>query len=151
MTNSLMIDIAGLSRIDKKQKRMVREHWLGLNEYIAAERAGKYVAAKLKAQYTDLVCTVAQLVAATHGWQTPEGKVNIHFIWREKNTRRDFDNIRFGAKFVLDGLVKAGVIVDDSQKYIESLSDSYIVDAANPGVTVIITLSEIGGAEHESN
>ena len=46
--------------------------------------------------------------------------------------RRDADNVGFARKFVLDGLVAAGVIKDDSRKYVEQCPDRVLTDRARP-------------------
>ena len=71
----------------------------------------------------------------------PMQRVNIHFQWVERNTRRDKDNIRGADKFVQDALVVHGILVDDGWDEIASLSDTFTVDASNPGVWV--TLQEV--------
>ena len=71
----------------------------------------------------------------------PMQRVNIHFQWVERNTRRDKDNIRGADKFVQDALVVHGILADDGWDEIASLSDTFIVDASNPGVWV--TLQEV--------
>ena len=68
-----------------------------------------------------------------------EYPVNIHFIWVCKNERKDVDNVRFAAKFILDGLVMAKVIDNDSRKFICGLSDEFPIDKINPRVEILIT------------
>ena len=65
--------------------------------------------------------------------------VEIKFLWIEKNRRRDKDNIRAGAKFILDALVLAEIIPNDNWKWVVNLFDEYMVDSAKPGVHVTIT------------
>ena len=65
--------------------------------------------------------------------------VKIHFRWVEKNRRRDFDNIRAGAKTILDALVKQQRIVNDSQKWLTQVTDTYDLDKENPRVEVTIS------------
>ena len=57
-------------------------------------------------------------------------------VKREPDMRRDKDNIRFAAKFILDALVEAGVIDNDNWACVGSLSDDYLVNKANPRVIV---------------
>lgn len=64
--------------------------------------------------------------------------VRIHMHWVERDQRRDRDNIRSGAKFILDALVKQQRIVNDSQKWVTELTDSYSVDKVNPRIEVTI-------------
>ena len=48
-----------------------------------------------------------------------EDRVTLVFDW--PHSRRDPDNQSFGAKMILDGLVKAGVLPDDSRKWIAEI------------------------------
>lgn len=54
----------------------------------------------------------------------------------EKNKRRDVDNITFATKFIQDALVKQGIIIDDSQKYINQLRHDVKVDKEYPRIEV---------------
>ena len=46
--------------------------------------------------------------------------------------------MRSGAKFILDALVRQQRIVNDSQKWVTQLTDSYDVDKMNPRIEVTI-------------
>lgn len=107
-----------------------------LNDYLAAEHHNMYKAAAIKKEYTELVAMLFR--------SAPKGldNVNIRFQWYEKDRRRDPDNICFARKFILDGLVAAGVISGDGWKYLNTpkpFDDVFIVDAANPRVVVTVT------------
>ena len=67
--------------------------------------------------------------------------VIITFKWCTKNRRIDPDNVRFAAKYVLDGLQKNAILPDDSWRWIRGFKDCFEVDAKNPRVE--ITLSEV--------
>lgn len=67
------------------------------------------------------------------------GPVKIHMNWIEKDWRRDRDNIRAGAKPILDALVIQERIVNDTRKWVVDLTDSYGVDPKNPRIEVTIT------------
>jgi Holliday junction resolvase RusA-like endonuclease len=64
----------------------------------------------------------------------------ITFAWQEKpaekNKRRDPDNIRFAAKFILDSLVHEQILEDDSIGFVVGLRDRYVIESAQPGVWV---------------
>jgi len=63
----------------------------------------------------------------------------FEFHWRERNRRRNPDNVAAGGrKLILDGLVVAGVLDNDGWREIAGWRDLFTVDAKNPGVTVII-------------
>jgi hypothetical protein len=67
------------------------------------------------------------------------GPVKIHMHWIEKSRRKDRDNIRSGAKPILDQLVLQERIVNDSMKWLVDLTDSYGLDPKNPRIEVTIT------------
>ena len=110
------------------------------NEYIRAERGNKYAAAEMKKTWTEAVAWTAREQIAK-GLQTGIKRASIEFVWRVKNERTDPDNICFAKKFVLDGLVMAGVLVNDGFKNIAGLSDNFVVDT-DEGVEAKITVWE---------
>src|SRR5438105_6191615 len=87
-----------------------------LNEYIDAERRNKFIAAKIKRKTTELVAWSVK----GSGW-TIKGLSDFTFTWYVPNKRSDPDNVAFATKFVLDGLVVAGVLPSDSMKYVRSI------------------------------
>jgi Holliday junction resolvase RusA-like endonuclease len=105
----------------------------GMNDILQAAKLRKpYM--RIKKQLTDMI---AQL--ALEGDVKPyESSVCITFQWIEQNRKRDPDNICAGAKFVLDGLVKAGIIKSDGFKYVKTISSSFQINKEHPGVIVIL-------------
>lgn len=65
-------------------------------------------------------------------------KIDLEITWICKNRRKDKDNIMAGTKFILDGLVAAGVIENDGWKQIGDISHKFKVDKHNPRVEVEI-------------
>lgn len=106
----------------------------GFNEIIEASRANKYVAAEQKKEYTDLIAWTAKAAGIPY-----MERIDVAIHWYEPNRRRDKDNISAGIKFVLDGLVKAGVIKNDGWKQIGDILHFFDVDRRNPRVEVEIT------------
>lgn len=82
-----------------------------LNEHDGANRRNRFLGAKMKHEMTDLVMWQVK------GKPAISGPCILSFHWYY-SSRADFDNIRFACKYVLDGMVKAGVLVDDNQKHI---------------------------------
>lgn len=41
------------------------------------------------------------------------GRVGLAFVWYVPSKRKDPDNISFAVKYILDGMVKAGMLEDD--------------------------------------
>ena len=65
--------------------------------------------------------------------------MDINITWYEKNGKRDIDGIAAGGtKFICDGLVMAGIIKDDSQKYVKSINHRFEIDRKNPTIEVNI-------------
>ena len=54
--------------------------------------------------------------------------IRIHFIWHEKNKKRDLDNISFAKKFILDAMQECGRIQNDNPKYILGFTDEAVYD-----------------------
>ncbi len=103
-----------------------------LNDYVDAERLNRYRGAAMKRTQTERV----QAAAIAQGLPRFAGPVAVRFLWVEPNRRRDLDNVAFAKKFVLDGLVAAGVLEGDGQRHVVALQDCFEVDPANPRVMV---------------
>ena len=92
-----------------------------LNEYTSQNRNNRYAGGKMKKTETDYVALMST-IQKIHKFKSP---VKIHFFWIEKNKRRDLDNVAFAKKFILDGLVKAGVLKNDNHKHVIGFTDSF--------------------------
>jgi len=105
----------------------------GLNEIIAIskEHWAKYAEEKHN-------CTEEIAYLAKSQIKRKYKKVDLTFIWYCKNRKRDKDNIIAGQKFILDGLVAAGVIENDGWEQIGNISHFFSIDKENPRVEVII-------------
>lgn len=114
----------------------------GLNEIIAAakEHFGSY--ANMKDEYT---ASIAWLAKKLPNFE----KVALIITWYEPNSRRDPDNIMAGQKFILDGMVAAGTIPNDSQKHIKGIVHRFRVDRKDPRVEVEIIDTEKASGEFE--
>jgi Holliday junction resolvase RusA-like endonuclease len=105
----------------------------GLNEYTAACRCNAFAGGKLKRKAEELCLPYLSAL--------PRGKftlVAVRFLWVEKNTRRDKDNIAFAKKFIFDALVRLRVIPDDGWGNIAWFRDDFAVDKDHPGINVFI-------------
>lgn len=106
----------------------------GLNEYTAACRHNARHGNKVKQEATE----ACERAIRASGVAPFRGKVDVHITWVEKDMRRDKDNVRFAAKFVLDALVSQGVIHDDGWKWVGRISDDYMVNKSEPRVVVTV-------------
>lgn len=101
-----------------------------LNKYIDAERRNRFIAAKLKKLTTESVYSQTLQYAGL----LTKFPVDIYFEWHSAPNRGkhlDHDNRCFSRKFILDGLVNAGVLPNDDHKYVGNFKDVFIVDAEN--------------------
>ncbi|MEA1999721.1 MAG: hypothetical protein U9N61_10440 [Euryarchaeota archaeon] len=94
----------------------------GLNEIIMVARGNRYASARQKKKYTRLV---EELLIQGCIPEEPYRLIDIEFTWTESGRARDPDNVRAGAKFILDAMVNQAIIVDDSMKYIKLLADKF--------------------------
>jgi hypothetical protein len=83
-----------------------------LNEQIRDARTHWSKSAKVKEEETD---DIAKGLIGLH--QFP-GKVWIDFLWMVRNFGSDQDNIEASRKYIMDGMVLAGMIKDDSLMWI---------------------------------
>ncbi len=104
-----------------------------LNTFIRYNRSNKFTGAKIKKEETERVYYECR------GKRVNEYPVHIEFNWYSKNERKDIDNVAFSKKFVLDGLVLAKVIENDSRKFVVSFTDKFFIDKNNPRVEIEIT------------
>lgn len=104
------------------------------NEYINACRVNRYAGAKMKAETEE---AISWFLKNPHTINAP---VTIAFEWEEPNRKRDIDGIAFGKKFILDALVKKGILPNDSQKWVRGFTDTFTVGKTHK---VKITIREI--------
>ncbi|HFD6922280.1 TPA: hypothetical protein ACF3PP_000089 [Enterococcus faecium] len=92
-----------------------------LNEFINAERRNRFIAAKIKKGETGYCRDVAE--KSELKLQETDFPCALIITWYVKNKRKDADNIAFAKKFILDGLVEAGVLPNDNRKYVQGFTD----------------------------
>ncbi len=109
----------------------------GMNDMVTAAKKHWAAYSEMKKGFTDSVC--AQALDAN---LNPVEFCILKILWKEssKGHKRDIDNVSAVKKFILDGLVKAGVIPDDSPTYIQEIREKFVYDPS-PGVEITI----IGG------
>ena len=90
-----------------------------LNDYIRICRGNKYQAAAYKAK---LEREISYFLVKMPKYDKP---VKIHFHWVEGNKRRNYDNICFAKKFILDSMVKYGHMTDDNRKHVTAFTDTF--------------------------
>lgn len=108
-----------------------------LNDYITAERRNRYAAAAMKKKSQAAV--LAAIRRSCRGVKIT-GPVVLHYLWVEKNRRRDKDNVAFAQKFVQDALVQAGVLKNDGWAEVEGFTHAFALDKNHPRVEVEVEI-----------
>ena len=110
-----------------------------LNDYVLANRSNRYAGASMKKRNEQMI-DKAILKAIDGGFLRMVNKypITLKIAWYEPNKRRDVDNITFAVKFIQDALVKADVIEDDSQNFINVVQHEVYIDRENPRIEVEI-------------
>ena len=107
-----------------------------LNTIIAAakDHFGQYSTIKLDS--TNIVSYLAI--------KLPKGLPRVHVVchWYCKDRRKDPDGVSGGVKFILDGLVKAGVLENDGWKQIAGIEHRFSVDKQAPRVEVALYVAD---------
>ena len=104
-----------------------------LNDYTLANRRNKWAGNKMKRECEEMITEFIPEYRPKFDYP-----VSLNIDWYEKDIRRDYDNVVFGKKFILDALVTAGVLVDDKRKYVIGGHDEVKTDKGNPRIEVHI-------------
>ena len=120
--------IQPLRRCGKINSFVIKQKLPSLNDYTAACRANKYVGAKFKAEVEEVIGWAIKQALTSKSLRKPSGAVLVRFEWHERTKKRDADNIASAKKFVLDALVKCGVLADDSRKFVKGFYDVIVDD-----------------------
>lgn len=90
-----------------------------LNEYINECRKNKFAGSTMKKHVqTDIGWYINKLPKF-------DKPIKIHFTWIEANKRRDYDNICFAKKFILDALQKCGKLENDNRRWVTGFTDKF--------------------------
>lgn len=104
------------------------------NEAERAARTHWAVGAKLKKDATEAVAWAA----VSQHIKPENGSVVIEVTFYEKDYRRDEDNVQSGIKYILDGLVAARIIPNDTRRFVRLNTKPVEVDKKNPRIEVVI-------------
>ena len=102
-----------------------------MNQIIKASKSHYMAYSTMKKKYTELVKTNAAHLPNID-------KSDFVITWYCKNKRIDPDNLAVGAKMIFDGLVEIGVMENDGWGNVNSITNLFEVDKANPRIEVEI-------------
>ena len=122
------------------KKIIIHGRLAGANEYINACRTNKFGAAKFKNEQEKIV-RFALMEAFREKTKVRNLKppLKLEITWYEPNQRRDFDNITFGTKFILDALVKNEWLPDDNRKVINKINHTVDTDKDDPRIVIEVS------------
>jgi Holliday junction resolvase RusA-like endonuclease len=100
-----------------------------LNEQIDLARSDWRASAAVKKTWTNKVADLTQTVNFSF-----DDKVWLEYHWHLKTFARDSDNVSAASKYILDGLVDAGIIRNDNLIVIQSPVPHYYYRAKSDGV-----------------
>ena len=107
----------------------------GTNEIVNVARYNRFAGAKQKKEETER-CAMWAIAAKLPVFKAP---VTLRIRWIEPNRRRDLDNISGGLKFILDGLVHAGKLPNDTREWVKGIVHEFPEpEKDNPRVEVEI-------------
>ncbi len=106
-----------------------------LNTYIKALNGNRWSGNDVKQTETERVAYEARLARLEPIEKYP---VRITYRWYSPDQRKDVDNVAFSKKFINDGLVVAGILENDSRKFIAGFTDEFFIDKHSPRVEVQI-------------
>lgn len=105
------------------------------NEYISECRKSAYAGHTMKRTLDEIVAWSCK----SQGIKQVRVPVVVCIRYFEPNRRRDLDNIYFASKFILDGMVKAGVLADDNQQHVKDVKSYYTIrPGENASVKVML-------------
>src|SRR3990167_3523428 len=110
---------------------------VSLNEYINTDRTNRYKAALIKKAET---YRVASEIRAAKVPKITKPMVEMICTWYTKDKKKDSDNCAFAIKFILDGMVMAKILPNDTRAYTGSFVHHFEVDKRRPRVVVDISI-----------
>lgn len=119
----------------KHQRVTIKGQLKTLNDMISANRTNKYLGAKIKKEQTELV---AMQLGRMKKVEAPVF-ITCHWFF---SSRHDFDNIASAKKFLLDGMVKAGKLPNDNQKWVHGFHGDYFVKVEKGKEKVVVEIEE---------
>lgn len=115
----------------KVNEFIIKQKLPSLNQWWYALSSNRYMGSKFKKEVEEVIGWAINSALASGTLHKPTRPVMIRFEWHEKTKRRDADNIASAKKYILDALVKKGVLKDDSRKYVKGFYDTIIDDKSD--------------------
>ena len=100
---------------------MIKAKLPTLNEVIAANRRNKYNGNKFKKEIEELIGWYIKQAQVVGSLSKIEEPVDILIDFYERTAKRDVYNIQSSQKFIIDALVRNGILKNDGQRYVKNV------------------------------
>ena len=127
-----------------KQFFLIKQQLPSLNTFISAMNKNRYIGNNFKRDVEEAIGWAIKQAKTKGDLTTWNEPCEIYIEWHEKTKRRDVDNIQSATKFVLDALVKNGVLQDDGQKWVKQIYHKVVQDTAD---YVVVYLYKAGSLD----
>lgn len=118
----------------------IEEKLPSMNDVVEKNRTNRYVGAKFKKSIEDTIgWTIEEALLTKTLWPVYSACV-IEIDWHEATKRRDVDNIQSSQKFILDAMVKNGILKNDNRRYVRQIYHNIIDDEID---YVVVRIKEI--------
>jgi crossover junction endodeoxyribonuclease RusA len=111
---------------------------LSPNRHVGS-RGGRFAFAAATKKYRRIAKEAAEAQQATFGWE--RATVQLTF-WHRQKRRRDDINHAGMMKPAYDGIVEAGLVVDDDSEHLTTLRTLFGIDKDHPRVEMVFTRVE---------
>lgn len=111
---------------------------LSPNKHVGS-RGGRFAFAAATKKYRCVAKEAAEAQQAAFGWQ--RATVQLTF-WHRQRRRRDDVNFAASMKAAYDGIVEAGLVVDDDSEHLTTRTTLFGIDKDHPRVEMVFTRVE---------
>ena len=108
-----------------------------LNDVTYKNRANKFYGNKFKGDIEEVIGWAIKQALTMKTLRPVEKPCEIQIHWHESTKRRDVDNIQSSQKFILDAMVKNGILKNDSRRYVRQIHHVIIDDKDDFAVVII--------------
>lgn len=92
-----------------------------LNDVIAKNRANKFLGNEFKKDIEEVIGWAIKQALTMKTLKPVKSPCVIYIDWHEATKRRDVDNIQSSQKFVLDAMVKNGILPNDNRRWVKQI------------------------------
>ncbi|HWL54289.1 MAG TPA: hypothetical protein VNQ90_17750 [Chthoniobacteraceae bacterium] len=104
---------------------------------VVATRGGRFAKASAVKRYRAMAKEAVEAACVETGpWE--RALATVTFFWPD-NRRRDEDNAVASLKAAYDGIVDAGLIVDDNSRHLRREMPVFAIDRASPRVEIVVS------------